>query len=152
MTTMPAPSAEASQHSAKLLEKLREEITAQGGYITFARFMDIVLYAAGLGYYSAGNQKFGRTGDYLTAPEISTLFAKCIARQCQEILSKLGSGDILEVGAGSGKLAAELLLELERLDSLPNRYFILNNPCKEYYLRTKCWMPCPRTAFTLMTI
>ena len=140
---MPAPSAEARQHSAKLLETLRQEITAQGGYITFARYMDIVLYAAGLGYYSAGNQKFGRTGDYLTAPEISILFAKCIARQCQEILSKLGSGDILEVGAGSGKLAAELLLELERLDSLPNRYFILEVSAdlrakQNHYLETQC--------------
>ncbi|MES2216865.1 MAG: SAM-dependent methyltransferase [Pseudomonadota bacterium] len=143
MTTLPTPSADALQHSAKLLELLRHEIVKKGGYITFARFMEIVLYAPGLGYYSSGNQKFGTTGDFLTAPEISALFAKCVARQCQDILAQLGGGDILELGAGSGKFAADLLMALEQVDALPHRYLILEVSAdlrakQNHYLEVTC--------------
>jgi SAM-dependent MidA family methyltransferase len=143
MTTLPIPSAAALQHSAKLQELLQQETARSGGYITFARFMEIVLYAPGLGYYSAGNQKFGTTGDFITAPEISVLFAKCIARQCQEILNQLGGGDILELGAGSGKFAADLLLELEQADALPHHYYILEVSAdlrakQNHYLEVTC--------------
>jgi SAM-dependent MidA family methyltransferase len=87
--------------------------------------MKLALYAPGLGYYSAGTRKFGAAGDFITAPELSPLFSRCLARQCAEVLSSSG-GDILEFGAGSGSMAAELLLELEHLASLPDCYVILD--------------------------
>lgn len=90
----------------------------------FERFMELALYAPGLGYYSAGARRFGAGGDYVTAPEITPLFARCLARQCQQILLRTG-GDILELGAGSGTMAADLLTELEALGCLPDRYRIL---------------------------
>lgn len=121
---LPEPSSYELAHSQKLEAKILEEIDAQGA-ITFARYMELALYAPGLGYYSAGARKFGATGDFITAPEISPLFARCIARQCQQVLQHLGGGDILEFGAGSGILAADLLLELEKLNCLPKHYYIL---------------------------
>jgi SAM-dependent MidA family methyltransferase len=87
--------------------------------------MELALYAPGLGYYAAGKYKFGAAGDFVTAPEMGSLFARCLARPCQSILAQLGGGDILEAGAGSGALAADLLLELEALGRLPERYLIL---------------------------
>jgi SAM-dependent MidA family methyltransferase len=93
--------------------------------------MELALYAPGLGYYAAGKYKFGAAGDFVTAPEMGSLFARCLARPCQSILAQLGGGDILEGGAGSGALAADLLLELEALGRLPERYLILelSNGC-----------------------
>src|SRR6266851_869045 len=91
---------------------LTEQIAASAGWLSFERFMDIALYAPGLGYYSAGAHKLG-------------LFGACVARQCAEILSALGKGHILEIGAGSGRLAADILLRLETLGELPDRYCIL---------------------------
>jgi SAM-dependent MidA family methyltransferase len=122
---LPPPTAEEQAHSSKLQHLIREEITACGGLISFARFMELVLYAPGLGYYAAGKYKFGAAGDFVTAPEMGSLFARCLARPCQSILAQLGGGDILEGGAGSGALAADLLLELEALGRLPERYLIL---------------------------
>jgi SAM-dependent MidA family methyltransferase len=122
---LPPPSPEAATHSELLTDLIRAEITRSGGGISFARFMELALYEPGLGYYSAGLTKFGPEGDFITAPEISPLFARCLARQCQQVLEGLDHGDILELGAGSGRLAAELLLELERLGALPRRYRIL---------------------------
>lgn len=87
--------------------------------------MELALYAPGLGYYSAGSQKFGEAGDFVTAPEISSLFSRCLARQCQQILEGLEQGVILELGAGSGRMASDLLQEMERLNCLPQQYFIL---------------------------
>lgn len=87
--------------------------------------MEQALYAPGLGYYSAGLQKLGVSGDFITAPEISPLFSHCVARQCQEVLATFEEGVILELGAGSGIMAAEILKELERLACLPKHYFIL---------------------------
>jgi SAM-dependent MidA family methyltransferase len=122
---LPAPDALARAHSERVAELIRREIHATGGQISFARYMELALYSPGLGYYSAGAQKFGEAGDFITAPELSPLFARCLARQCQEILSELHQADILELGAGSGVLAAELLQELEKLKYLPERYFVL---------------------------
>jgi len=122
---LPPLSSEEQAHSARLQQRLREEIAARGGSISFARFMELALYAPGLGYYAAGKQKFGAQGDFITAPELGTLFARCLARPCRSILAQLGGGDILEAGAGSGALAADLLLELESLGCLPERYLIL---------------------------
>jgi SAM-dependent MidA family methyltransferase len=120
-----SPSPEALTHSEKLIQVIRDEITKNESAISFARFMELVLYAPGLGYYSAGSHKLGEQGDFITAPEISPLFAQCLAKQCEQILRNLQNGKILEIGAGSGVMAADLLLELERLDVLPEKYFIL---------------------------
>jgi len=78
-----------------------------------------------LGYYSAGARKFGAAGDFVTAPEISALFSQCLAGQCAQLLAALGGGSIIEPGAGTGIMAADILLELERLDALPEHYLIL---------------------------
>ncbi|HWX29446.1 MAG TPA: SAM-dependent methyltransferase [Steroidobacteraceae bacterium] len=114
-----------AEHCARMREYLTELIAAAAGWLPFERFMDAALYAPGLGYYSAGARKFGAGGDFITAPEVSPLFGACLARQCAEILDKLGEGSILEIGAGSGRLAADILLRLETLGVLPARYWIL---------------------------
>lgn len=124
MPSLPEPNASALEHSRAVSSAITAEIAAAGGWISFARFMELALYAPGLGYYSAGLDKFGTGGDFVTAPEISPLFGQAIARQAAEVLRQCG-GNILEIGAGSGKLALDLMLELARLDVLPERYFIL---------------------------
>lgn len=125
LKTLPAPDPVAAAHSAQLLDHLHAEIMAAGGAISFARFMDLALYAPGLGYYCAGAHKFGAGGDFVTAPELSPLFSRCLAHQCREILDHLGGGTILELGAGTGIMAADVLQELRLLDALPERYAIL---------------------------
>lgn len=122
---LPAPSAAEQAHGAALTERIRTDIDTHGGAIDFSRFMELALYAPGLGYYSAGQQKFGAGGDFVTAPELGPLFARCLARPCAQVLTALAGADILEAGAGSGALAADLLHELETLDNLPRNYFIL---------------------------
>ncbi len=122
--TLPLPSPEAAQHSAHLVEFIRRDIEANGGWISFARYMELALYAPGLGYYTAGAHKFGEAGDFITAPELTKLFGRTLARQMAEIMSS-SAPHILELGAGSGKLAADMLAELELLGSLPDSYAIL---------------------------
>lgn len=122
--TLPLPAAEAQAHSNELCALIHHDIAAHGGWITFSRFMELALYAPGLGYYSAGARKFGAAGDFVTAPEISPLFGRTLARQVADIMAQ-SAPHILELGAGSGKLAADVLDELERLDCLPERYDIL---------------------------
>jgi SAM-dependent MidA family methyltransferase len=107
-----------------LTELMRQEIESAGGYISFARFMELALYAPTFGYYSAGSNIFGHEGDFITAPLISPLFTRCVSRQFKQILDELNGGDILEIGAGSGVFAKDALLELEALESLPQHYFI----------------------------
>jgi SAM-dependent MidA family methyltransferase len=114
-----------ARHCARMREYLAEQITSADGWLSFERFMDMALYTPGMGYYSAGAHKLGVGGDFTTAPEVSRLFGACVARQCAEILSALGGGSILEIGAGSGRLATDILLGLERLGLLPARYWIL---------------------------
>ena len=111
--------------SAELSSVIRNEINAAGGYIPFSRYMELCLYTPGLGYYSAGQRKFGAGGDFVTAPEISPLFGRCLANACRAVLESLHGGDILEFGAGSGQLAIDLLGELQRTACLPGRYLIL---------------------------
>lgn len=123
-THLPLPDTEALAHSAQLMHVIRQAIAGNQGWIDFTRYMELALYAPGLGYYSGGAKKFGHGGDFVTAPEISPLFAQSLARQAAQVL-QMTSGDLLELGAGTGKLAAELLLELDRLDQLPGRYLIL---------------------------
>jgi SAM-dependent MidA family methyltransferase len=122
---LPVPDAEALTLSQTLQRLIENEIDLAGGRIPFDRFMELALYAPGLGYYVAGSRKFGESGDFVTAPEISPLFAQCLARQAQQVLEHLGGGDLLEFGAGSGILAADLLAELARLECLPARYLIM---------------------------
>ena len=124
VAALPPPSEDALRHSARLIELLRSEIDSQGGWLSFSRFMEQALYAPGLGYYVAGATKLGEAGDFITAPEISPLFARALARQVAQILERSG-GDILELGAGSGRLAADLIAELRELDRAPRRYYIL---------------------------
>ena len=123
--TLLEPDPAAAAHSARLIDRIRAEIDASGGSISFARFMALALYAPGLGYYCAGTRKFGPSGDFTTAPELSPLFSRCLAHQCREILDVLGGGTILELGAGSGIMAADVLHELHILNALPERYAIL---------------------------
>jgi SAM-dependent MidA family methyltransferase len=117
--------AAAAEHGRKACRFLLDQIAAAGGWLSFERFMDLALYAPLVGYYSGGPQKFGAGGDFTTAPEISGLFGACVAVQCGEILRQLDATSILEIGAGSGRLAADILGRLETLDQLPQRYWIL---------------------------
>ncbi|MGD9597103.1 MAG: class I SAM-dependent methyltransferase [Steroidobacteraceae bacterium] len=111
-------------HEARVLELVRARIAAAGGALPFVDFMALALYAPGLGYYSAGARKFGRGGDFTTAPELSPLFGRCLARQCRDVLAVTG-GSILEFGAGTGALAATVLEALAQARALPERYLIL---------------------------
>lgn len=125
LADLPVPPQAALELSARLEQSIREAIAAAGGALGFERYMALALYAPGLGYYSAGSTKFGAAGDFVTAPELSPLFSRCLARQCAQVLAALGGGDILEFGAGSGVMAADILAELAALDALPARYLIL---------------------------
>jgi SAM-dependent MidA family methyltransferase len=124
MTELPAPSPDAAAHSERVVAHIRAEIERAGGWIGFARYMELALYAPGLGYYMAGARKLGADGDFVTAPELGPLFGHTLARQVAQGLDAAG-GDVLEIGAGSGALAASLLEELERAGRLPASYLIL---------------------------
>jgi len=124
LTTLPPLSAEERAHSERVSAHIRAFMQARGGVIGFDAYMRLALYAPGLGYYSAGATKLGAAGDFVTAPEVSSLFSRCLARQSAEVLRVTG-GDILELGAGLGTMAADVLTELAALDCLPDRYLIL---------------------------
>jgi SAM-dependent MidA family methyltransferase len=125
-TDLPALMPDEAAHSARLEAQVRDEIARSGGWISFARYMQLTLYEPGLGYYSAGARKLGAAGDFVTAPEVAPVFGRCVAVQCEEVLRTLGGGDVLELGAGSGVMAVALLEELARRDCLPGRYCILD--------------------------
>ncbi len=114
--------ADAQATSERLTERIKTAIAEAGGAIPFDRFMDMALYEPGLGYYRAGAARFGAGGDFATAPELTSLFGRALARQAAEILQHLGGGDILELGPGTGRLTADALRELERLGHLPERW------------------------------
>jgi SAM-dependent MidA family methyltransferase len=120
---LPTPTPEELGHSEQLVALIREEIRASGP-IDFARFMALALYAPGLGYYSAGKAKFGPAGDFTTAPELGALYAGTIARALAPVLRETG-GDFVELGAGSGAFAADVLGALAALDAAPARYRIV---------------------------
>ncbi len=124
-TTLPKLSDIETSHSIRMLRRIHSEIEKTGGAISFARFMELALYEPALGYYCAGARKFGPDGDFITAPELSILFSRCLAHQCREILDQIGGGIILELGAGTGIMAAVILQELHTLDTLPESYAIL---------------------------
>jgi SAM-dependent MidA family methyltransferase len=121
---LPPPPAQALALSARLQERILDEIDRLGA-IGFDRYMELALYTPGLGYYVNGLRKFGQAGDFVTAPEVSALFSRCLARQCAEVIASLGGGAILELGGGSGVMAADLLGELAVLGHLPDSYLIL---------------------------
>lgn len=125
VSVLPLPDADARARSEALSELIQGEIHAAGGAIDFSRFMELSLYAPGLGYYSGSARKFGEQGDFVTAPELGDLFAQCVARQCVQIFAEIGARNLLEFGAGSGALAADLMLSLERQGQVPERYFII---------------------------
>jgi len=122
---LPEPDKSARRQSQAILDRVQQACADNGGPIPFSRFMHIALYEPGLGYYSAGLQKFGEQGDFITAPEISPLFTQCLANHVAAILSQLEQPQVIEFGAGSGVMAADSLLHLEKLDKLPVRYNIV---------------------------
>ena len=123
--SLPQPDAVSAAHSERCADYIRARIRDAGGSISFAEFMHYALYAPGLGYYAAGARKFGADGDFITAPEISPLFGRVVAKQCAAVLQETGEASVLEFGAGSGRLALEMLRALHELDALPAEYRIL---------------------------
>lgn len=127
--SLPVPEADALEHSRRLTAYLADAIDAAGGWLPFDRFMELALYAPGLGYYAAGAAKFGRLAadgsDFVTAPELTPLFAGTLARQLGEIFEQTGDASVLEFGAGSGRLAADLLLALEAQGTPCEHYSIM---------------------------
>jgi SAM-dependent MidA family methyltransferase len=124
-TSLPQPDETSARHCARVGDHIRHRIREAGGQISFAEFMHEALYAPGLGYYSAGSSKFGSDGDFITAPEISSVFGRVLARQCAEILRDIENAEVLEIGAGSGKLALDMLAMFEEMNVLPATYNIL---------------------------
>jgi SAM-dependent MidA family methyltransferase len=114
-----------SAHAARVLETIRARVATAGGWLPFDQYMDLALYEPGLGYYSAGAGKLGAGGDFTTAPEISPLFGQCLARHCAEVLEACGGAEVLEIGAGTGRLALDVLTGMRALGVPPVRYRIL---------------------------
>lgn len=121
---LPALDAAAQQHSDALLAHIQQQVQQQGGWISFADYMQMALYTPHLGYYSGEANKFGRGGDFVTAPEISSLFSQALANQVSQVLQAT-TGNVLELGAGTGRLALGVLQRLAALEQLPQHYFIL---------------------------
>src|SRR3984957_15674466 len=124
VSNLPPLQADEAQHGVLVLQAVRDAIATHDGWLAFDDYLRLVLYAPGLGYYSAGSAKIGSGGDFVTAPEISDLFSRCVARQCAQVLSITG-GEILELGAGTGRMAAAVLESLAATEVLPERYSIL---------------------------
>ena len=122
---LPEPDLAEQQHSQQLLELIKQKIAESAGWLDFSSYMALVLYAPGLGYYSAGRQKFGESGDFITAPEVSALFGQTLASPIAEVLASMDQACLIEFGAGSGKLAGDVLNELQALNRLPEKYFII---------------------------
>lgn len=124
MNAFQTPPSDALNHSNKLLTQIKDRI-AQTGALSFAEYMELALYAPGLGYYNCGTTKFGPAGDFITAPEISPLFGQCISNQIASIFPEISNPDILEFGGGTGSLAYAIMKDLEQKQSLPNHYYFL---------------------------
>ncbi len=121
----PEPDADARQHSLQLIEHIKVQIDTGGGRISFHDYMQAALYSPGLGYYTAGAGKFGAGGDFVTAPELSSLFGECIADALLPVFTAYPDYAVLEAGAGSGRLAAQLLTCWRQHDNVPTHYYIL---------------------------
>ena len=124
-SALPEPNDAERERAEAVGAVLRERMAAGGGALPFDQFMRTALYEPGLGYYVGGRERLGRGGDFVTAPELTPFFGYTVAGQVVDILARTGGGDVVEAGAGSGVLAAQLLAELERLGNLPERYRIL---------------------------
>jgi len=122
---LPTPSAAEIEQSEKLLNVIKQEIKNANGWISFEHYMQLALYAPCLGYYSGGAQKFGEQGDFITSPEVSPLFAQTLANPIAKLMADINDAKIIEFGAGSGKMAADLLLALQALNKLPSEYLII---------------------------
>jgi len=122
---LPEPTDAEKRHSQQLVELIKQHIEKAGGWLSFDQYMQLALYAPGYGYYSAGLQKFGEQGDFITAPEVGSLFARTLARPVSKLLAEISGANVIEFGAGSGKLAADLLQELQSLKQLPEKYLII---------------------------
>ena len=114
-----------ARRSAELAARIRARIAVEGGWLPFSAFMQAALYEAELGYYMAGGAIFGGAGDFVTAPELSPLFAGCLAAAVDPVLAAVDGDEVLEFGAGSGRLAAELVAALARRGRAPRRYRIV---------------------------
>ncbi len=149
---LPLPDKAAAEHSQRVKQCVLDKIAAAGS-LSFTDYMQTVLYEPGLGYYSAGSTKLGAEGDFITAPEISALFSQTLAQAILPALAAIEHTCILEVGAGSGKMAADMLTHLYSLNSLPERYCILELSAdlrlrQQQYLKEKiptlyervCWL------------
>src|ERR1700748_788336 len=123
-TALPPPGEEAAAHSQRVAQHIADAIVSEGDWISFSRYMELALYAPGLGYYAAGTRKFGAEGDFITSPEISPMFARCFALQAGQGPKDV-VGDILELGPGSGVFAADLFEALKEQGTLPERYLLL---------------------------
>ncbi len=123
-TSLPTPSADAQAASRALCARIAAEIADAGGWISLARYMELALYTPGLGYYAGGSRKFGEEGDFVTAPELTPLFGRSLANQVAQVMDA-SAPVVLETGAGSGRLAADLLTGLAALERTPTRYLIL---------------------------
>nr|VFJ48219.1 MAG: SAM-dependent methyltransferase, MidA family [Candidatus Kentron sp. FW] len=147
------PNAQALERSDALVALMRAEIAAARlRAISFERFMELALYAPGLGYYQSDAPKFGEEGDFITAPEISPIFSRCVARQVGQVLAELGGGDILEIGAGSGAMAADLIQELfgQEVSSGPNlstKYLIVERSTALRHLQQATIRRCVPSLF-----
>jgi len=124
MTQLPQPTFAATQHSQQLIDLIEAKM-AKTGWISFDEYMNLALYTPNLGYYAAGLQKFGSGGDFTTAPEMSPLFGQVLANQIAEVLAQT-KGSIIELGAGTGKLALSILCSLDEMDHLPEHYYIVD--------------------------
>jgi SAM-dependent MidA family methyltransferase len=122
---LPTPTPELIAHSERLHGLIIERIKAAGGAIGFDEYFDLCQYAPGLGYYSAGLRKFGAGGDFVTAPEMGEVFARCVAHAFAQAIQRMGDCDVLEIGCGTGRFAADCLRELYKLNQLPKHYYLL---------------------------
>src|SRR6185503_5410063 len=123
-TMLPPPVPEAAAHSRRVAEHIAKAIADEDDWIPFSRYMELALYAPKLGYYSTGTRKFGMHGDFVTAPEISPMFARCLSMQARQVLRTTG-GHVLEIGPGSGVLTADLFAELKAQGFPPSKYLLL---------------------------
>lgn len=121
---LPSPSEEAQQKSLSLQQKIRQMLKRHG-MMPFPRFMEMALYTPGLGYYASGLPKIGQQGDFITAPEVSPIFSRCLARQAAQVLETLETPNVIEFGAGKGTMAKDILLELDALGQPIEQYYIV---------------------------
>lgn len=162
MNHLPACSPEELNYSQELSQIIQSQMKTHHGKISFRYFMELALYTPHLGYYSGPRYKIGHQGDFITAPELSPLFSYSLAQQCAQVLKTIPDAIILEFGAGNGCLAADSLLELERLGHLPAQYWILElsanlkqlqletlqHKCPQHLHRVKWLSTLPKTPFS----